>query len=108
MATEKIEVRLPALQVVEEGIRDCVRKIATPGDDHQRGLLLAGGVAALCGVLRKMIIPHTELAKISTALKNIRDMPEGAKLWEAYKKSGQDPIKFTIDTLKLYAEGGGS
>lgn len=98
--------KMPTSEAMLEGIRDCVRKIATVGEDHQRGSLLAGGVAALCSVLRKMEIPHSDLGKISSVLKEIRSMPEGTQLWKAYEKSGQDPIAYTIDDLRQRAEGG--
>ncbi|MBI4136225.1 MAG: hypothetical protein HY481_01605 [Candidatus Vogelbacteria bacterium] len=80
MGTETTKMKWPPSETVVNGIRDCVRKIATVGDDHQKGSLLAGGVSALCQVLRQMIIPHDELMKIGMALKEIQSMPEGAKL----------------------------
>ncbi len=106
MLTDTLGVRLPPPETIVSGIKDCVRKIATVGDNHQKVALLAEGISVLCQVLRRMVIPHDELARIAAALTEIQKMDEGAKLWEAYQTSGQNPIQFAIDNLKEYAESG--
>ncbi len=55
-----VRFKLPPAMAAVNGIRDCVVKIALVGDDHDKGKLLAGGIDALCGILRHSILSSDE------------------------------------------------
>src|SRR3989344_5584741 len=94
-----IQSKLLPVEAMVAGIRECVLKIKEIGEDHDKGKLLAGGVATLCNVLRRSVLSPDEQIRVPRQLEEIRAMPEGQRLWTAYQQSGKDPINHVIRTI---------